>query len=100
VRMATAIIGADDIVAAVAMRTVKSAGLRVPQDMAVVGIDDQPFSMYLDPALTTMQLPVIEAGKRAIQLLLGRIDGRRVRPQHILLPCPLVVRESCGASTP
>jgi LacI family transcriptional regulator len=96
----TAIIGADDIVAAVAMRTVKSAGLRVPQDMAVVGIDDQPFSVYLDPALTTLQLPVIEAGKRAIQLLLGRIDGRRVRPQHIILPCPLIVRESCGASTP
>ncbi len=96
----TAIIGADDIVAAVAMRTVKNAGLRVPQDMAVVGIDDQPFSMYLDPALTTIQLPVIEAGKRAIQLLLGRIDGRRVRPQHIKLPCPLVVRESCGATLP
>lgn len=96
----TAIIGADDIVAAVAMRTVKHAGLRVPQDMAVVGIDDQPFAMYLDPALTTLQLPVIEAGKLAIQLLLGRIDGRRIRPKHIMLPCPLVVRESCGATLP
>jgi len=93
----TAIIAADDIVAAVAMRTIKNAGLRVPHDVAVVGIDDQPFAGYLDPALTTVKLPVIEAGKRGIEILLARIAGHTQQTQQIILPCPLIVRESCGA---
>jgi DNA-binding LacI/PurR family transcriptional regulator len=96
----TAIIAADDIVAAVVIRTVQNAGLRVPQDVAVVGIDDQPFSIYLNPALTTVQLPVIEAGKCAVQMLLDRIASRRATPKRMKLPCPLIVRESCGATLP
>ncbi len=93
----TAIIGSDDIVAATVMQTVQRTGLRVPEDIAVVGIDDQPFCTYLNPPLTTIRLPVIEAGKRAVEMLLDWIVGTRTATEHILLPCPLVTRESCGA---
>ena len=92
----TAIIAADDIVAATVMRTVQRAGLRVPQDMTIVGFDDQPFCTYLNPALTTIQLPVIEAGRRAIEMLFARLEGAQPAAQQVTLPCPLVVRESSG----
>lgn len=91
----TAIITSDDIVAAVVMRAIQDSGRNVPNEIAVVGIDDQPFSQYL--GLTTMQLPVAEAGRQAIRLLLERIHHPETQAQHILLPCPLVVRETCGA---
>ena len=92
----TAIVASDDIVAAAVMKTIQQAGLRVPQDMAVVGIDDQHFCTYLNPALTTVQLPVMEAGKRAVHMVLDRIAGNRTEIEHITLPCSLIVRESCG----
>jgi DNA-binding LacI/PurR family transcriptional regulator len=92
----TAIIGANDIVAATAMRTVQRAGLRVPQDISIIGVDNQPFCTYLNPALTTIQLPILEAGKRAIEILLARIAGTRTMTEHLILPCLLAVRESTG----
>jgi LacI family transcriptional regulator len=94
----TAVIASDDSVAAVAMRTVQRRGLRVPDDMAVVGVDDQPYAQLLNPALTTVKLPVVEAGQHAITLLLERLrDGSR-DPARLMLPTTLVVRESCGAA--
>jgi len=91
----TAIIASDDLVAAVVMRTIQNAGLRVPANIAIVGIDDQPFCTLLNPALATVRLPVIEAGQRAIALLLDKIGGKGEAGTHILLPCPLIVRGSC-----
>jgi len=91
----TAIVASDDIVAAVIVRTLQESGRGVPADVAVVGIDDQPFSQYL--GLTTIQLPVVEAGKQAIRLLLQRIANPTATAQHLILPCPLVVRDTCGA---
>ncbi len=91
----SAMIASDDIVAAVVIRAIQETGRNVPGDVAVAGIDDQPFSKYL--ALTTVQLPVAEAGRQAIQLLLRRIHQAEAQAQHILLPCPLVIRSTCGA---
>jgi LacI family transcriptional regulator len=89
----TAIVASDDIVAAVVIRAIQETGQQVPGDLAVVGIDDQPFSQYL--GLSTVQLPVTEAGKKAIQLLLHRIAHPTSPAQHILLPCPLIIRGTC-----
>lgn len=93
----TAIIASDDIVAATAIKTIQQAGLRVPDDVAIVGIDDQHFCTYLNPALTTIRLPILEAGKRAVKTVLERISGKRTESEHIVLPCSLIIRESCGA---
>lgn len=91
----TAIIASDDIVASVAIRVLQESGRHIPSDIAIIGIDDQPFSQYL--GLTTVQLPVAEAGRQAIGLLLKRIQHPEQHVQHILLPCPLVVRTTCGS---
>lgn len=93
----TAIIASDDVVAAVTMRTLQHDGWRVPDDVAVIGTDDQHFCSYLNPALTTVRLPVVNAGKLAVEMMLGRISGQRVQTEHVVLPCLLIVRESCGA---
>ena len=92
----TAIIAANDVIAATVLRTVQLAGLRVPQDISIVGTDDQHFCTYLNPALTTVQIPIIEAGERAIKMLLARIAGERIGTEHITLACPLIERESTG----
>jgi len=94
----TAILASDDIVAATAIKTIQREGLHVPRDIAVVGVDDQPFGTYLNPALTTVRLPVLEAGRRAVKMVLDQISGVRTESEHITLPCSLIVRESCGAS--
>jgi len=94
----TAIVASDGTVAATVIKTIQRAGLRVPRDVAVVGVDDQHFGTYLNPALTTVRLPVLEAGRRAVQMVLDQIAGVRTESQHVLLPCSLIVRESCGAS--
>jgi LacI family transcriptional regulator len=93
----TAIVASDDIVAAIAIKTAQQAGLHVPRDISIVGIDDQHFCSYLNPALTTVRLPVLEAGQRAVEMVLERIAGRCVEAEHVILPCSLIVRDSCAA---
>ncbi|MEJ7901999.1 MAG: LacI family DNA-binding transcriptional regulator [Thermomicrobiales bacterium] len=90
----TAIIAADDMIASVAMNTIQQRGLTVPHDISIVGIDDQYFGSVLNPPLTTVQLPVPEAGRLAIELLLARMTGDTAPPRRIVLPCPLLIRAS------
>lgn len=92
----TAIIAANDRVAAITIRTLQNHGLHIPRDISVIGIDDQPFCTYLNPALTTVQLPLIEASRQATRFVLELITGQRTVAQNVLLPCPLIVRESTG----
>jgi DNA-binding LacI/PurR family transcriptional regulator len=94
----TAAIASDDAVAAFVMRTLQRTGVRVPEDIAVIGIDDQPFASYLNPALTTVRLPIPQAGEMAVTMLMGRLAGSQDEGRHVMLPCELIVRESCGAS--
>lgn len=94
----TALIASDDVVAAAVMQDVQRTGRRVPDDLAVVGVDDQPFGMYLRPPLTTARLPVAEAGRQAITMTLERLGGQRKTPSHLRLPCTLIIRESCGGT--
>ncbi len=93
----TAILASNDMVAAVVIRTIQQAGLNVPGDITVIGNDNQPFVIYLNPALTTVELPILEAGRRAIEILLARIVNNQKEHKQIMLPCPLIVRESSGA---
>lgn len=92
----TAIIAANDRVAAIAIRTIQNQGLHIPRDISVIGIDDQPFCTYLNPSLTTVQLPLIAASRQATQFVLELIAGKRSTANNVLLPCPLIVRESTG----
>ncbi|MDO0927617.1 LacI family DNA-binding transcriptional regulator [Streptomyces sp. TG1A-8] len=91
----TAVVAANDSVALGACAALRDAGLRVPEDVSVAGFDDLPFSVDAVPSLTTVRLPLAEAGARA-----GRIaTGREEPPPDGVAPVrgELVVRGSTGA---
>ena len=91
----SAIFACNDLMALGALGAIHKAGLRVPDDVAVVGFDDIALASYASPPLTTIQQPKYEMGKLAAQILLDRITAKkRVKAQRHLLPTQLIVRES------
>lgn len=92
----TAIFAANDLMAIGALRGIAARGLRVPEDVAVVGFDDIALAMYTEPPLTTVKQPIREIGKLATELIMARVNGERKEPQSRRLKTSLVVRESCG----
>ncbi len=99
-RRPTAILAANDTMAMGALRGIVQAGLRCPEDVAVVGIGDPPFMAFANPPLTTVALPVEEAGARAAECILDQLRDPRAAPRTQVLPCRLLVRESSGAGQP
>ncbi len=95
----TAILVSNDTMAMGALRGIQAAGLRCPDDVAVVGSGDPPFMAFAAPPLSTVALPVEEAGRRAAERLLERIRGGETSARAEVLPCRLIVRESSGALT-
>jgi LacI family transcriptional regulator len=77
-----------------AMRAVRAAGLRVPEDIALVGFDDFEWADCFEPRPTVVARPVEEIGRKAAELLFQ--DGEVPRPQAMRLRLTLVVRDSCG----
>jgi DNA-binding LacI/PurR family transcriptional regulator len=93
----TAIFCFNDIAAIGAIRALKEAGLRVPEDVSVVGFDDILSAAYCTPSLTTVRQPLQEMGKRGAQVLLERIADREgAYPAEIVMTPELAVRESTG----
>lgn len=90
-----AIFAGDDEAAVGVLEAVKQFGLRVPEDIAVVGFDDIRLSQYLTPPLTTVRAPIEQAAAEAVSQLVKVIEGLPTTPVTIL-PTELVVRESCG----
>jgi len=92
----TAIYGGNDNVAIGALKAAHEAGLRVPEDIAIVGFDNVDIASYVTPGLTTIHQPRYEIGKRAMELLLKKIDNEEIDHGHIILEDELIIRESCG----
>jgi DNA-binding LacI/PurR family transcriptional regulator len=88
-----AVFVASDLMADGALRALREAGRRVPDDVAVIGFDDAEFARYTDPPLTTVHQPIIEIGREMVRLLLRLADGRPVE-DALILPTHLVVRDS------
>ena len=95
---------ANDAMAIAALKALHQAGVRVPQDMAIVTVGDPPTAAYTIPALTTFSLPTHEAGRVAAQMLLDWLTGMQAPVvqegpvvQQVTLRFHPVVRESCGA---
>ncbi|UBU12276.1 LacI family DNA-binding transcriptional regulator [Nonomuraea gerenzanensis] len=87
-----AVFAANDLMAIGALRTLREAGRRVPDDVAVVGFDDIEAALYTAPALTTVHSPMTDWAGATVELLLGLFEGGPEEP--VLLPAELVVRES------
>lgn len=92
----TAIFAQNDRMAVGVIKALRAAGLRVPEDVSVLGFDDIPLASYFDPPLTTLRQPMESFGRQAAQLLIKTIENPATGPQQITLPARLIVRASCA----
>jgi LacI family transcriptional regulator len=90
----TAMVCYDDIAAIGAIRAIRDRGLRVPEDISVVGFDDIQSAAFHNPSLTTIRQPLHEMGTIAARVLLQRVRGQNAVPQILPVLPELVIRES------
>lgn len=94
----TAVIAISDKTAFGAMEAIREVGLRIPQDIAIAGIDNTVESAYTRPPLTTVHIPKFEMGVLALQKLHRLIQGSDTVPVKTIVYSDLIVRQSCGAT--
>ena len=92
----TAIIAANDRMAIGAIDTIKEAGLRVPQDISVVGFNDIASAIHVDPPLTTVRVPMTQLGREMGEYMIALLEGDTPSPQHRYLPLEFIIRDSAG----
>jgi LacI family transcriptional regulator len=90
----TAVFAATDAIAFGAMKAAQEAGLNIPRDLSIVGLDDYEKASLSSPTLTTVRQPFHEIGKQAVQLLETMIKNRSSKPQHLLIKPELIIRDS------
>jgi LacI family transcriptional regulator len=92
----SAIVAGNDLMALGCIQTLAQAGLRCPDDVSVIGVNDMPFADLVTPPLTTVRLSGYEMGAAAAAMLLERLENPGARARRELLPTELIVRESTG----
>ena len=92
-----AVFCAGDLMAMGAMRAIHEQGLRIPDDVALVGFDDLPLAAAVNPPLTTIRQPIQQLGSAATEALINLLEGDLSTPYRAVLPTELIVRASCGA---
>ncbi|UCH12640.1 MAG: LacI family DNA-binding transcriptional regulator [Candidatus Omnitrophota bacterium] len=92
----TAIFCASDVMAMETMNVAKEKGLHIPEDLSIIGFDDNPIAAYAKVPLTTVWQPIVEMGREAVELLNQMLDGKRRQPVKILLDTKLIKRKSCA----
>ncbi len=92
----SAVFIASDVVAIGAIEAIHQCGLRIPEDVALVGFDDIPWAAYLNPPLTTIRVPAHALGWSAGHLLIQTLDDESLDLDHVVLETELIVRRSCG----
>jgi LacI family transcriptional regulator len=95
----TALFAANNFIAYGALRALREMGLRVPEDVAVVGFDDLPPALVAFPFLTVAVQPAYEMGKKAIEILLNKLSSSPSdHCEEVILPAEIVVRQSSGTA--
>ena len=93
----TAIFAANNLIGIGALKALQDAGLRVPEDVAMVSYDDLPANLVTFPFFTVAVQPAYEMAKKATQLLLARLTGSAPTPcQEVILPTEIIIRQSSG----
>ena len=93
----TAVFGANNFITFGTIKAFREMQVRVPEDVAVVGFDDLPTALVTFPFLTVAAQPAYEMGKKAMEILLGRLNDELAEPyQEVILPAEIVVRQSSG----
>ncbi|MEZ4666423.1 MAG: LacI family DNA-binding transcriptional regulator [Anaerolineae bacterium] len=91
----TAIFAANDLSAFGAMEAIRNHGLRIPEDISIIGFDDIPQASIVYPKLTTIRQPLEQMGRVAVKLLLEQIENPDRQPRRVTLATQLIVRDSC-----
>jgi DNA-binding LacI/PurR family transcriptional regulator len=89
-----AVFAASDLMAAGALQTLREAGRKVPDDVAVVGFEDSPIAASTSPPLSSVRQPTEEMGREMARLLVAAIAERQLVPRTVILATELVIRES------
>jgi len=93
----TAIFATNNLMTVGAIRALADLGLRCPEEVSIIGIDDLPWADSVSPRLTAVAQPVREIGERALSLVVDRIAGTRLGPGEVVVMAPnLIIRRSCG----
>lgn len=92
----SAVFAANDEMAIGAIEALRSRGLTVPEDIAVIGFDDIQMASYIQPALTTVRQPMRQFGSLAVRQLFQRIENPTANAETFILPTQLIIRNSCG----
>lgn len=95
-RRPSAIFYAGDGIAAIGCHVLKQLGIRIPQDISVVGFDDLPLCEWLEPPLATIRQPLEEMGATALEMLIEMIGNRNAVPRQVVLPVTWIPRGSIG----
>jgi len=93
----TALFVANNLTTLGALQAIHERGLRIPDDISIVGFDDMPWATLLHPPLTAVAQPTYELGRQAAELLLARLKDPHKPVAHVQLPTTLIVRGSTGA---
>ena len=93
----TAIFAFCDAVARAAYRTLSELGMRIPDDVSIIGFDDDPMAEWLNPGLTTVRQPFAEMGRVAMEMLCRLMDNSHLPVEHQVLPVELIMRGSTAA---
>jgi len=94
-----AVFCASDMMAVGAIGAAKAAGVKVPEDIAIVGFDDAPFAAAFDPAITTIRQDKVGLGRAAGEQVMALIDDPKATPPKLMLPVELVIRESSAGKS-
>jgi LacI family transcriptional regulator len=93
-----AVFAASDTMAIGAMRAIQEAGLRIPEDIAMIGYDDIPMAARTSPQLTTVRQPIQREGGMAAETLIDMIAHPGEQARRIILTSELVIRSSCSTA--
>jgi LacI family transcriptional regulator len=90
----TAVFAMNDLMAAGAMDAIKAVGLRIPEDISVIGFDNRDFTSYLTPRLSTVEIDLKEIGRMAAKITLDKINSVQNIQRDMVIPCRLVMRDT------
>ena len=90
-----AVFAANDEMAIGMIKCFNEYGVKVPEDISIIGFDDIELSEYITPKLSTVSHPKFELGCKAVETIIGGLDGKAIKGTEIL-PVELILRESCG----
>jgi len=96
----SALVVANNLMALGALQAIRDCGLRVPDDISVIAVDNPDWAELLDPPLTVLAQPIRSMATQAAELLIRRAAGEEFEPVHQVYPLELIIRSSDGTARP